>query len=687
MTATRRASGPLAIVWACIAGAAISPVSAQPPGRPADETVDLARVRRAIKQLSADDWVLQCEAIALLGQWRSPRAAAPLRNIVRTHKHDWMRGRAMVALAKTAGKAVLAEAVAFSREKSVAMRSAGTEALGIIGGAEATAEVRKRLDDPDMRTQYLALEAYARHHGKKAWSVVVPRLAKPDRTVLRLATRALAHVGTPEALERIRALLSGGGSSEQMEVLHGLEGIGDRRLINMLLVYGARVRTDSREGTVCLDLLAAFGSDALAGPLAGVLKSDATALYAPAARLLVRACPRPELRDALAAAMKRHAALSVKVLVVCLGALAEEKSPQRHQTLFTGYLDHADQSVRAQAVRCLSACPKADLFALFRKRISDSSATVVRAAIEALRKAPYMTVPAEGVVAYLKPVLSGRDRGSLLAGIALLGSHGSQREFSAAMTALDRFLAGTDKHLRTASAEALGKVGGDELAYKAAAAQGYLADWMIVGTFLNDKANAGMEKVYPPETEIDFGKTYVAEYEWMRSPGYRKGKDSKLEREIGWQRWRLDRTDGRVLPWNATPPPASYVVGYGVAEVTSPAGAEVLLSIEADESFVLWLNGKRIADGQCDKIDPRKRHYHRERGVEFPDPVVKTGLKVTLTKGNNRFLIKLGNFEDWWWCRLRLTDAKGLAVRLVQGASFPKEKKDPAADSATSRRQ
>ena len=684
MTHLPRRCAALAVV--CLAGAAVSTSLARPPLDSAVEKVDSGQINRAIRLLSEGDWMQQCEAIALLGRWRAPQGVAPLKEIARKHKQDWMRGRAMVALAKTAGKDVLAEAMRFSRDKSVSMRSAGTEALGIIGGVQAIAEVRRHLDDTDLRTRYLALEAYARHYRKGAWSVVAPRLDKPDRTVLRLATRALAHMATPESLERIRALLATKDSSSLVEVLHGLEGIGDKRLIHMLLVCRGRVEDGSHGAIVCEDLLAAYGADALAAPLGAVLKGDEVSLYAPAARLLVRACPRPDLRDALGAALKRHPDLNPAILAVCLGAMADEENPQRHQAFFVSYLEHADATIRQRAVQCLSACPKADLFALLRKRISDTSAPVVRAAIEALRKAPYTTVPAGGVVAYLKPVFTGSDRASQLGGMALLGSHGSDREFAAGLAALDRFLGGTDESLRTAAGATLGEIGGDRLSHKAAAAQGYLADWMIVGTFLNDKDNGGMKKVYPPETEIDFGKTYVAKYEWMRVPGYRKGKDADLKRVIGWQRWRVDRADGRVLPWNATPPPASYVVAYGVAEVTSPAGGDMLLSVEGDESFVLWLNGKQIADGQRPERDAGQRR-HTDRSEQFPEPAVKTGLKVTLTKGNNRFLIKLGNLRDWWWCRLRLTDAKGRAMRFAQGASFPKEKKDPAADPATSRRK
>ena len=684
MTHLSRRCAALAVVCLYLAGAAVSTSLAREPHDSAAEKVDSAQINRAIRQLSEGDWMQQCEAIALLGQWRAPQGVAPLKEVVRKHKLDWMRGRAMVALAKTAGKDVLADAIRFSRDKSVSMRSAGTEALGIIGGEVAIKEVGKHLDDTDLRTRYLALEAYARHYRKEAWSVVAPRLAKPDRTVLRLATRALAHMATPESLERIRALLATGGESEQIEVLHGLEGIGDKRLIHMLLVYRGRVADGSRAASVCEELLGSYGADVLAGPLGAVLKGEEVSLYAPVARLLVRACPRRELRDALVAAMKRHPDLSPAVLDVCLGAMAAEDNPQRHQAFFASYLEHTDPKTRQRAVRCLSACPKADLFALFRKRISDTDASVVRAAVEALRKAPYGTVPAEGVVAYLKPVFSGGDRALLLGGMALLGSHGSQRDFAAATTALDRFLGGSDQHLRTAAAEALGKVGGDHLAHKAAAAQGYLADWMIVGTFLNDKEDKGMKTVYPPEKEIDFAKTYVAKYEWMRTAEFRMKKGTTLEREVGWQRWRVDRADGRVLLWNVTPPPASYVVGYGVAEVFSPAGVEALLSVEGDESFVLWLNGKQIADGKRPDREASQRR-HMDRSEQFPEPAVKTGLKVILTKGNNRFLIKVANLENWWWCRLRLTDAKGRAMRLVQGASFPKEKKDPAADPATSR--
>ena len=102
------------------------------------------------------------------------------------------------------------------------------------------------------------------------------------------------------------------------------------------------------------------------------------------------------------------------------------------------------------------------------------------------------------------------------------------------------------------------------------------------------------------------------------------------------------------------PPPASLSIAYAVADFRSPAPQEVVLNVDGDDAFRIWLNGKEVAN----------------RVAEFksraPCVAEQRDIKISLAAGRNRFLVKSANIDHQWWVRLRLTDADGRPVEFSQ---------------------
>ncbi len=174
------------------------------------------------------------------------------------------------------------------------------------------------------------------------------------------------------------------------------------------------------------------------------------------------------------------------------------------------------------------------------------------------------------------------------------------------MAALAGLLRGSDDELRAAAAKALGAIAPEEGIGEVVQAQGYLARWMVIGTFLNDEKNTAFNQAFPPEQGIDFEAKYLAKYVWVVE-GHRKAEDKPIERE-------------------------------------SP------LDIDGDDGFRVWLNGEQIAE-QVAEFKARQPCVARQNGI-----------KLRLKAGTNRFFVKTANIDHQWWLRLRLTDSTGSPI-------------------------
>ncbi|MBM4143689.1 MAG: HEAT repeat domain-containing protein [Lentisphaerae bacterium] len=616
--------------------------AAEPPGGAtgAPREADRLAVEKTLAQLESADWMLKSEAVALLGKWQLQEAVPRLTAIVDGKNEPWLAGAALVALARISGSNVLARAAGLSDDPAPEIRGAATEALGIIGGAEAIAAVRRRLADADAHVRCRAAAVYAMLLGKDAWKDVAGLVEQPPAGALEQAARALGYVGTAESRARIEALLATTNVAAQSAVLFGLKDASDPDVVPLLLQFFAGLPARSELAGPCMDLLQSYGDEFLSGPLVAVFESGNMNVLVAASRLLY-AHPTAEPAKALAAALTRMEQPPDELVLAALNALSTPKvGPARHVDLFSRYLTHRNPQCRARAATCLGLTGSGDLYPLLRPSLADTDRQVVRSALLALGRIPAETSPGEGIVNYLGDILERKDLDYELLrhALNLMTVHGKPEEFPSALAALKPILSGNDGRLRPQAAVALGQLGGQAVARQVAEAQGYVLDWMLIGTFLNDENNSGLTNAYPPEAGIDFKTNYVARYIWTGLEGRRdEDREAIGERKVEWMEWESDQVDGKVLLKDAMPPPAYLSVAYGVGDVVAPASKTVSVTVAAGDAFLLWLNGSRMAEvtNQGGAV------------VDFP---------ATLKQGDNRFIIKTCNIKGDWWYSVQLRE-------------------------------
>lgn len=127
-----------------------------------------------------------------------------------------------------------------------------------------------------------------------------------------------------------------------------------------------------------------------------------------------------------------------------------------------------------------------------------------------------------------------------------------------------------------------------------------LAPWYQLGPYPVANFDEGHKKAFPPETEVDYSKTYD-KFKWTKA--------SQL-------------VDGKVHPLNGT-----NRVFYLHRLIQAPANFPLKISLGSDDSFKLWVNGKLAAENKI------------QRGAT-PD---QEKLTIFLQEGENHLLLKVVN--------------------------------------------
>lgn len=625
--------------------AAIPSPAAEPPagttGAPREP--DPLAIEKALAQLDSPDWMLKSEAIARLGQWQAQEAVPRLTAMLDGKQDPWQAGAALVALARISGGAVLAQALALSEDPAPVLRGSATEALGVIGGADALAALRRRLEDNDARVRYRAAAACAKLLGKDAWPDLAPLMGQPPAEAIEQAARALGYLGTADSRARIQALLATNNVAAHPAILLGLRDTHDPDIVPLLLQYLAHLPAKSEMAGPCMDLLQSYGTEFLSGPLIALFQTGNPKLWLGACQLLY-AHPATEPAMALAAAMEQASDPPSELVLAAFSALSTPKAlPARHTDLFVRYLDHRDPRCRSKAAACLGLTTHADLYTILRASLADADSSVVRSALLALNRLPPEFLPKEGIVSYLSPVLErkgSRNSEILRMTLTLLATRGRPDEFSEALAAVNPILSGNDAWLRQHAVGALRKLGGPSNVRKLAAAQGYVLDWMLIGTFLNDTFNSGLTNAYPPEAGIDFKTNYVAKYVWYARAKLGEAEELEAEdRTVEWQPWKVDEADGRVILSDAMPPPGTLAIAYGVGDVTVPAAKKMSVNVTATGPFLLWLNGSKMAESTTNS----------QTSAQFT---------ATFQEGENRLMVKSCTVKGEWWYSVQLKEAE-----------------------------
>ncbi len=169
-----------------------------------------------------------------------------------------------------------------------------------------------------------------------------------------------------------------------------------------------------------------------------------------------------------------------------------------------------------------------------------------------------------------------------------------------------------------------------------------IRQWWAIGPFSNI-SGSGFDKAYPPESALALDQA----------------QDGKNGDKVRW--FPLDIPSPATWIWSSNHIPAFNSIVYFATQVESPKEREVYLSFGASGSFKVFLNDRLVL----------AERVFRNTGA---DAFVQ---KVTLRKGANRVLVKLGNEDRYANFLLRFAEADGrgaadLKVVKPEGA-YPKE--------------
>lgn len=175
---------------------------------------------------------------------------------------------------------------------------------------------------------------------------------------------------------------------------------------------------------------------------------------------------------------------------------------------------------------------------------------------------------------------------------------------------------------------------------------GLVRDWWMIGPFSNI-SGSGFDQAYPPEAAIELGKTYT-------------GKNGN---QVTWSPLHSHPPSAWILSPNHVS--ADNAILYYASQVESPRERKALLCFGASGSFKVFVNGR---------LELSERVF-RNTG---PDVFVR---EVTLRKGANRVLVKLGDEEKRSNFLLRFAEADGRGIADLKAespeGSFPAVSGEP----------
>ncbi len=603
-----------------------------------------------LAQLTEDDWILRAEAMYYLAQHQAIEAIPELTRLVQNESlSSWERGRALIARVKIDSKESAKLLLSYVQHQDLELRLASAEGLEFITPPNFDL-IEKLLQDENLKVKTRALSTLAFHSPQKALPHLQSFSKDLKKDQIPIFIRALVSAAQADHQQQIEKLLARCSPEESILVAEALDDLSRPQAIPVLLQLLDEFQVKDLRYAQILGILGRFDSQQLKGELQKLLEPPQDEGIRKASTILTQLVHLPELGKDLAKALKQAKNVeTIRLGLIALGRHSME--PDQHKELFKNYLTHEQAVIRALAIRCLAHCESVNLFDQLKERMADSSVPVVQAALQALLSAPVSDAPRGEMVVYLEEALLSEHETTRNLAFKLLGAAGSKEDFKPAIKLLGDRLQSTDEDRRLTAAKALGSIAPDEEIEFVAKAQGYLANFRVIGTFLNDRENNGFQTVYPPEKEIDFEKKYPSKYVWSLD-GRRHNNQEEIEREIGWSEVKVDQTNGKLLLALVVPPPGSLSVAYAVSDFNVVGDEEVFLSIDGDDAFKVWLNGEKILE---------KESTFKDRQDSIAE---EKKLKLQLKPEWNRILVKSSNINHRWWVRLRLTNAEGKPIRV-----------------------
>lgn len=165
---------------------------------------------------------------------------------------------------------------------------------------------------------------------------------------------------------------------------------------------------------------------------------------------------------------------------------------------------------------------------------------------------------------------------------------------------------------------------------------GFIRNWKVIGIF---DFGTGLNNPYPPESEIDFSKSY-------------SGKGG----EVQWITERVSESGYLNLvsifgERNPDIDPQSEGMAYAYTEVVSPDDREVKITLGSNDGAKMWINKQVVYN----------KHVGRNAVADHEI------LTVKLKKGKNTILVKIENIAASWGLYLKVLDPeKELEIKVYQ---------------------
>lgn len=611
------------------------------------------------------DWILAWEEIERLD-------AASLQDLVHdATTHPWLKGRAIVALARNRHEGSQAAAGSAVTSSNAVLRAAGCEALGFSGNAGTTPLLVEMLNDTDETVRHEAAVSLARVQGSNAWSNVEALVAASPAPFARQQALVLAHIDTDATRAAIGSRLTGADAMVRAETARALHAAPKPSLVPLLLDVMASGR-DNTVRSAAEGTLRSWDAELLGPPLAAVLRSDAPKLVLPAIRMLFL---RPSYAggDALAELVQQGSeTMSRAVLTESMDTLLAI-SPERYRDTFRNYLEDKDATLRVRAITALAAGrPDAELYELLRSPLADPHDSVFQLALRMVQRR-ITSVPEEGFVSYLSPHFATAEPPRIRRFLDLMRHRLPAEEIPAALELLTPLLRGADAALRDAAANVFKESADEKVALQAVAAQGYVARWLVLGPFDNDRYNHGFATEFGPETALDMDAVYDGTTRPVQflteEPGAVTDLSTNDSIRIKWQPMSIVSGDASLRLNRLVMGPQEYFVAYATTEIMAPEEQVVDIHVAADDTFKFWLNEEEllsVTDEPVTKEMMKDRKAWEELMTKWHDNLHEETVRTTLKKGRNRLLMKVCNFTYQWYFRMRISETNGARANFEE---------------------
>jgi tetratricopeptide (TPR) repeat protein len=199
---------------------------------------------------------------------------------------------------------------------------------------------------------------------------------------------------------------------------------------------------------------------------------------------------------------------------------------------------------------------------------------------------------------------------------------------------------------------ALRKAGMTKESLEVLGSLGFVTKWWVVGPFDNERGRGFAAKM-GPEGEAGLAVDLAASY-----PG--------KERPVSWRPVPAVHPYGWI-DLDAMMRPNDQALAYGATWIRCDAPRDVALRFGSDESLAAWVNGTEVL----------RRDVIRRGG--FDQDVVG----VSLQKGWNRVLVKVGDSTKEWGFRMRVTEPDGKPITDLAAPASDEELKAAAVSPET----